>query len=369
MSEHYIGLMSGTSADGVDAVCVQFGDEPSVVIRSHCYQRYPEPLRMRLLALMTPGSDEIDRMGALEVELAEIFAAISTEARKAAGLAVSAIRAIGSHGQTLRHRPSGPYAFTLQVGDPARIAERTGIPTIADFRRRDMAAGGQGAPLVPAFHQWLFQHETQTRAIINIGGIANVTLIPGKTTGGPVLGFDTGPGNALLDAWIRDQTGAAQDTDGRYAAQGLVHQGLLTILRQDPYFAVPPPKSTGREHFTLSWLKDRLKQLPQPVSAVDVQATLTHLTAITLTDAIAPFSPDEVFLCGGGTANPVLTGTLAQVSRKPIKTTSDLGLNPQLVEPVAFAWLARQTVLGRPGNTPSATGARHSVILGALYPA
>ncbi|HUW98850.1 MAG TPA: anhydro-N-acetylmuramic acid kinase [Acidiferrobacter sp.] len=369
MPEHYIGLMSGTSADGVDAVCVQFGDEPSVVIHSHYYQAYPEPLRARLLALMTPGANEIERMGPLEVELAEIFASASIAAREAAELPAATIRAIGSHGQTLRHRPNGRYAFTLQIGDPARIAELTGIATIADFRRRDIAAGGQGAPLVPAFHHWLFQHETRTRAIINIGGIANVTHIPSKITGRPVLGFDTGPGNALLDAWIRAQTGAAHDTDGHYAAQGQVHQGLLALLRDEPYFDIPPPKSTGREHFTLAWLDDRLKQLPQPIAAVDVQATLTQFTAVTLADAIAPLSPDEVFLCGGGTANPVLMNALTQTIASPVMTTSDLGLDPRLVEPVAFAWLARQTVLGRPGNAPSATGARHGAVLGAVYPA
>ncbi|MHB8254906.1 MAG: anhydro-N-acetylmuramic acid kinase [Acidiferrobacter sp.] len=369
MHAHYIGLMSGTSADGVDAVCVQFGEEPSVTIRSHCYERYSESFRERLLALMTSGPDEIERMGAVEVELAEIFAAISTAAHVKAGLSASAIRAIGSHGQTLRHRPIGAQAFTLQIGDPARIAERTGIATVADFRRRDMAAGGQGAPLVPAFHQWLFQHETQTRAIVNIGGIANVTQIPSKNSGYPVQGFDTGPGNALLDAWIRNQTGAPQDTDGRFAAQGRVHQDLLALLRQDPYFAAAPPKSTGREYFTLNWLKGHVDRFPQPIPAVDIQATLTRLTATTIADALAPLYPDEIFLCGGGTANPILTGMLAASQAQPIQTTSALGLDPQLVEPVAFAWLAHQAVLGLPGNAPSATGARHRAILGALYPA
>ena len=369
MRAHYIGLMSGTSADGVDAVCVQFGEEPSVTIRAHCYERYSESLRTRLLALMTPGPNEIERMGTLEVELAEIFAGVSIQAYKQAGLTASAIQAIGSHGQTLRHRPLGAHAFTLQIGDPSRIAERTGIRTVADFRRRDMAAGGQGAPLVPAFHQWLFRHETRTRAIINIGGIANITLIPGKTTGLPILGFDTGPGNALLDAWIREQTGASQDTDGHLAAEGQVHPELLTLLLLDPYFATPPPKSTGREHFTLNWLKNHLRQMPSPLAPADVQATLAHLTAITIAQALAPLSSDEVFVCGGGTANPVLSRILAQTIPQTLSTTSALGLNPQLVEPVAFAWLARQTVMGKPGNTPSATGARHGVILGAIYPA
>ena len=367
---HYIGLMSGTSADGVDAVCVELGEnEASVAIRAHCYERYPEALRARLLALMTSGPDEIERLGVLEVELAEIFAAVSLEVCRQAGLSATAIRAIGSHGQTIRHRPHGPHGFTLQIGDPSRIAERTGIAVVADFRRRDMAGGGQGAPLVPAFHQWLFQHPQETRALVNIGGIANVTLIPGRATGKPVLGFDTGPGNALLDAWIHAQTGAIQDTDGQFAALGQCQMDLLARLGADPYFAAPAPKSTGREHFTLRWVEERLRDLGRPVGAVDVQATLTQLTALTIAEALAPHHPAEIFLCGGGVANPILTGLVAKATGKPARTTRELGLDPQLVEPVAFAWLARQTIEGRPGNAPSATGARHPAILGGVYPA
>ncbi|MHB1514073.1 anhydro-N-acetylmuramic acid kinase [Acidiferrobacter sp.] len=367
---HYIGLMSGTSADGVDAVCVELGEkEASVAIRAHYYERYPEALRARLLALMTPGPDEIDRAGVIEVELAEIFAAVSLEVCRRAGLATTAIRAIGSHGQTIRHRPEGPHGFTLQIGDPSRVAERTGIAVVADFRRRDMAAGGQGAPLVPAFHQWLFQHPQKTRAIVNIGGIANVTLIPGQTAEEPILGFDTGPGNALLDAWIQVQTGAAQDTDGCFAARGQCQADLLARLCADPYFTAKAPKSTGREHFTLSWVEERIHSLGRVLGAADVQATLTELTAVTIAEALAPHHPAEIFLCGGGTANPILTGLVAQATGKPVRTTRELGLDPQLVEPVAFAWLARQTIEGRPGNAPSATGARHPAILGGVYPA
>lgn len=368
-THYYIGLMSGTSADGVDAVCVEFSEKPAVTVHSHCHERYSDGLRSRLLALMTPGADEIDRMGELEIELAEIFAAISLRACREAGFAGSSIHAIGSHGQTLRHRPRGARAFTLQIGDPSRIAERTGITTVADFRRRDMAAGGQGAPLVPAFHQWLFQNPTSIRAIINIGGIANVTLVPSLASGLALQGFDIGPGNALLDAWIREQTGAAQDTGGCYAASGQAQSDLLALLREDPYFTAPAPKSTGREHFTLAWLKDWLVRLPRRLEATDVQATLVELTATTIADSLASLAPDEVFLCGGGTANPVLVQSLERAAKRPVHTTRELGLDPQCVEPVAFAWLARQTLLGKPGNLPAATGARHPAILGAIYPA
>ncbi|WP_298185798.1 anhydro-N-acetylmuramic acid kinase [Acidiferrobacter sp.] len=369
-AHHYIGLMSGTSGDGVDAVCVHFDeDAPQVALAAHCYQPYPESLRERLLSLMVPGENEIDRMGTLEGELAEIFAAASTEVHRQAGLAAHEITAIGSHGQTIRHRPRGPHAFTLQIGDPARIAERTGITTIADFRRRDMAAGGQGAPLVPAFHQWLFGHATRTRAIVNIGGIANITVIPAADRRAVAQGFDTGPGNALLDGWVRLQTGAPQDTDGRLAARGQADGALLALLKDDPYFMAPPPKSTGREHFTLKWLDDRLQRLGRDLGAANVQATLVALTADTITEALAPLGPEEVYLCGGGTANPVLMAALTSRLAIPIQTTARLGLDPQLVEPTAFAWLAREALAGRPGNLPSVTGARHPVVLGALYPA
>ena len=369
-ADYYIGLMSGTSGDGVDAVCVRFDEgAPRVVVAAHSYHPYPEPLRQRLLALMVPGENEIERMGVLEEQLAEIFAAASREVHRRAGLAATDIAAIGSHGQTIRHRPRGPHAFTVQIGNPARVAERTGIATVADFRRRDMAAGGQGAPLVPAFHQWLFGHATRARAIVNIGGIANITIIPAAATSAATQGFDTGPGNALLDGWARRHTGQPQDTDGRLAACGQVHGALLGLLKDDPYFAAAPPKSTGREHFTSEWLDERLRRLGRDLDAADVQATLVALTADTITEALAPLAPEEVYLCGGGTANPVLVAAIAERLSIPVQTTARLGLDPQLVEPTAFAWLAREAKAGRPGNLPSVTGARHPVVLGALYPA
>ncbi|MDA8360987.1 MAG: anhydro-N-acetylmuramic acid kinase [Gammaproteobacteria bacterium] len=367
MADHFIGLMSGTSADGVDAVVAHFGDRPHLRILAHWHEPYSPALRARILALMTPGSDEIDRMGALETELAEIFAAAADRVRGAANLQRHDIRAIGSHGQTLRHRPARRQAFTLQIGDPSRIAERTGITTVADFRRRDMAAGGQGAPLVPAFHRWLFWDERHNRAIVNIGGIANVTLI-GRDPSAPVVGFDTGPGNALLDAWIQHNLGLPYDERGAWAARGHPHPPLLLTLLQEPYFAATPPKSTGREHFTLAWLEAHLTQHPE-IAREDVQATLTRLTAQTIVAAIRHADVDELFVCGGGSANDSLMREVRMLFAGPVDTTSALGLAPDLVEPTAFAWLAAQTLAGRPGNLPSVTGATHAAVLGGIYPA
>ncbi|MDA8389890.1 MAG: anhydro-N-acetylmuramic acid kinase [Gammaproteobacteria bacterium] len=367
MADHFIGLMSGTSADGIDAVVARFSDKPRLRILAHHHTPYGAALRARILALMTPGDDEIDRMGALETELAEMFAAAADSVRVAANLRRQDIGAIGSHGQTLRHRPGGSHAFTLQIGDPSRIAERTGITTVADFRRRDMAAGGQGAPLVPAFHRWLFWDERHNRAIANIGGIANVTLIS-RDPSVPVIGFDTGPGNALLDAWIQRSLGLPCDTGGAWAAQGRLHAPLLATLLQEPYFAAAPPKSTGREHFTMAWLEARLARHPDAAGA-DVQATLTRLTAQTIVAAIGHADMDELFVCGGGSANDSLMRELRMLLARPVDTTAALGLAPDLVEPAAFAWLAAQTLGGRPGNLPSVTGATHAAVLGGIYAA
>ncbi|MHB1565622.1 MAG: anhydro-N-acetylmuramic acid kinase [Acidiferrobacter sp.] len=362
----FIGLMSGTSADGVDAVVAHFTTPPRVQLLAHHHAPYPATLRARILALMIPGADEIDRMGALEVELAERFAQAALAACDQAGLRRSAVVAIGSHGQTVRHRPDTPTPFTLQIGDPSRIAERTGITTVADFRRRDIAAGGQGAPLVPAFHRWLFAHPSKTRAIINIGGIANVTVLPADPRA-PVLGFDTGPGNALLDTWIHQERGLSYDAHGAWAASGTLNERLLQILRDDAYFRAPPPKSTGREYFSGAWLHERLTRYGETLAAADVQATLTRLTAVTILEALEPARPDELFVCGGGSDNRTLIGEIARAFTGPVMTTEGLGLAPPLVEPTAFAWLAAATLARRPGNLPSATGARHAVILGGVY--
>ncbi|HET6397787.1 MAG TPA: anhydro-N-acetylmuramic acid kinase, partial [Pseudoxanthomonas sp.] len=273
---------------------------------------------------------------------------------------------IGSHGQTVRHRPGGEAPFTLQIGDGNVIAERSGIATVADFRRRDVAAGGHGAPLVPAFHAALLHSESEDRAVLNLGGIGNYTLLPRQ---GPVRGFDTGPANALLDAWCQRHTGAAFDADGAFAAGGTVDEALLARLLDEPWFALPPPKSTGREQFHLDWVQARLRGGESPA---DVQATLLELSAATAADALRAHQPRtaRVLACGGGVRNPVLMRRLA--ARLPgvaVESTAAHGLDPDFVEAMAFAWLARQTLAGLPGNLPAVTGARGPRVLGVVHPA
>jgi anhydro-N-acetylmuramic acid kinase len=310
-------------------------------------------------------------MGQADRELGLAFGAAVNSLLQNAGIPHSAVRAIGSHGQTIRHRPPAPHQnhpFTLQVGDPSSIAQLTGIATVADFRRRDIAAGGQGAPLVPAFHRAVF-NSNRCRAIVNIGGIANITLLP---TAGSVLGFDTGPGNTLMDSWITRHRGESYDRDGAWAAAGKVVPSLLTSLLNDPYFAAPAPKSTGREHFNLAWLDRHLAESTSPVSASDVQATLAELTAQSIARAIVALSPAprEVFVCGGGAYNSHLMVRLeALLHPRQLGNTAQLGIAPEWVEATAFAWLAQQTLAGKPGNEPAVTGAQSYCVLGAIYPA
>jgi anhydro-N-acetylmuramic acid kinase len=287
------------------------------------------------------------------------------------GLAKKDIRAIGSHGQTLRHRPRAAHPFTLQIGNPSVIAERTGITTVADFRARDMAAGGQGAPMVPAFHHQMFHSAQRNRVIVNIGGIANVTCLP-AVAAQPVSGFDTGPGNTLLDQWVHRHHAQARDDAGQWAASGRASRELLELLLSDPYFAAAPPKSTGREHFNMEWLQGHLKKLAVPLAAADVQATLVQLTAHSIARAIRGVLPQtqEAFVCGGGSHNRELMAALAgSLSGIAVATTEALGLSPDWVEAAAFAWLAHQTLEGQPGNVPTVTGAKHAVILGGIYKA
>ncbi|MGH8307500.1 MAG: anhydro-N-acetylmuramic acid kinase, partial [Gammaproteobacteria bacterium] len=278
------------------------------------------------------------------------------------------IRAIGSHGQTVRHRPGGPHPFSLQIADPNIIAARTGIATVADFRRRDMALGGQGAPLVPAFHHAVFADPNETRAVINIGGIANLTLLSAQN--GPVSGFDTGPGNLLMDAWSREHLHAPYDENGTFAASGNVDEILLRRLLADEYFQRPPPKSTGREHFSQAWLGKALVDTKLP--AADVMATLCELTARCIADAVRKQTPrvSRVLLCGGGIHNAHLVKRLAALLPAcELSTTNEFGIAPDWVEAMAFAWLARETLARRPGNLPAVTGAREPAVLGAIYPA
>lgn len=358
----YLGLISGTSADGIDAALLSFGAEPRI-LGAHTYP-YPEALRVRILALARASAQiALDDYGALDVEIGEAFAAAALALLDTAGIEPAAVRAIGSHGQTICHRPAAPHPFTLQIGDPTVIAERTGIVTIADFRRGDVAAGGQGAPLAPAFHAAAFAARAPC-AVLNLGGIANVTLIGAD---GSVRGFDTGPANCLMDAWAARHLGQARDTGGLWAAGGTVDRALLSRLLEDPYFALPAPKSTGREYFNLDWLDT---QLPGTHDARDVQATLLALSVRSIADALGRTGADlrEVLACGGGVHNRSLMDALG-VALAParVHSTAAAGVDPDFVEAATFAWLAHERLEGRPGNLPAVTGARGTRLLGAIH--
>lgn len=369
VSELYIGLMSGTSMDAVDGVLVDLTTTPRL-LASHSLPHAPA-LKARLLALAQPGPDELDRLGQLDVELGRHFAACALALLAQTGMAATAVRAIGSHGQTVRHRPQGDFPFTLQIGDPNVIAEATGISVVADFRRRDVAAGGQGAPLVPACHEALFRSATEDRVALNLGGIANISILPAAPSA-PVYGFDTGPANVLLDGWCYRHTGQPYDADGQWARAGQVHAPLLTTLLAHPYFRRPPPKSTGREEFHLDWLDAVLAEQTEDVAPVAVQATLTELTAASVAQAIVAEGRGQgrLLVCGGGAYNGLLLERLAALlPAMTVETTLKHGLPPSWVEAIAFAWLAQRTLAGRPGNLPAVTGARGLRVLGGIYPA
>ena len=364
-AEHYVGLMSGTSLDGVDAVLAEIGSAGQIRLLQTHYLPYPDALRTQLLALHAPQADEIHLAAMTANTLARLYA----EAVKVlmADLDPASVRAIGCHGQTLRHRPADGY--TLQIGNAALLTELTGITVVADFRSRDIAAGGQGAPLVPAFHARVLGHPDTHRVIANIGGIANVTDLP---VNGPVRGWDTGPGNMLLDAWIRRHRGARYDQDGAWAASGTAHPGLLAALMKHAYLQLPPPKSAGREQFNLDWLDAVLGRLNEAIAPADVQATLLEFTASSLADAVSRecTGAHELYICGGGAHNGALIQRIrARLPNVRVATTAELGIDPDWVEALAFAWLARQTLHQAPGNLPAVTGARGERILGAIYPA
>lgn len=369
----FIGLISGTSADGIDAALVRFDGSDGML---HCELvhaltvPWAPALRARLVELGQGGdARSLEELATLDVQVGEAFAEAAQAAIAGAGIDPAQIAAIGSHGQTVRHRPAGAafdgrHPFSWQIGDASVIAERTGIDTVADFRRRDIAAGGQGAPLVPAFHASVLHDSSEDRAVLNLGGIANFTLLPAR---GDVRGFDTGPANALLDAWCSRHTGRPYDERGALAASGQVDQALLTRLLEEPWFAQPPPKSSGREHFHLDWLASRLRG---GETVADVQATLLELSAATIADALQATQPStrRVLACGGGVRNPALLSRIgARLPGIAIESTATLGLDPDFVEAMAFAWLARQTLLGLPGNLPAVTGARGLRVLGAVH--
>jgi len=362
VSELFIGLMSGTSLDGVDAVLVDFSQAPGRLVASH-FAPYPDAVRAEALALNVPGADELGRGAVLANRLAELYAAAAHALLAKASLDKARIAAIGCHGQTVRHRPDRGY--TVQLVNGALLAERSGVRVVCDFRSRDVAAGGQGAPLVPAYHAACFASPSAHRVIVNIGGIANVTdLRPGA----PVRGFDTGPGNVLLDLWAQKHLGQPLDRDGAWAASGKVIETLLRETLADPFLAAAPPKSTGRDHFNDAWLA---RFGPERYPAPDVQATLVALTAVSIAQAVARFcgGADEVLACGGGASNPrLMTELQTRMPRSRVATTSSAGVDPDWVEAMAFAWLARETLAGRPSNMPEVTGAAGPRVLGAIYP-
>lgn len=355
--------MSGTSLDGVNAVLAEFSAAHPVV-RSRVHMPFPGALRDALAALMHAGPDEIDRAGAAARDLASTYAAAVAETLHLAGVPAASVSAIGCHGQTVRHRPE--LGYSVQIGNAALLAELSGITVVADFRSRDMAAGGQGAPLAPAFHAAVFASGTESRAILNLGGIANLTALP---VAAPVTGFDCGPANRLLDAWAARHLGMPCDEDGRWAARGREDPALLARLMSDPYFLAAPPKSTGRELFNEAWLD---RQLSGDEAPADVQATLAALTARCVGHGIEHWCPGttRVLVCGGGANNRYLMDRLAKECPSLIVgSTAEYGVDPEDVEALAFAWLARETTAGRAGNLPSVTGARGSRVLGAIYPA
>ena len=376
--DFYIGLMSGTSLDGIDAALVRFKNDQATVIETLCLPLV-DNLKKEIKSLINPGDNEINRLMALDVQLAQAFSeatkALITKAnvKKENNLKLTkeTIVAIGSHGQTIRHFPTANHPATLQIADPNVIAEVTGITTVADFRRRDIAAGGQGAPLVPAFHEQLFCHTKKNRVILNLGGIANITILPADKNI-PATGFDTGPANTLLNHWIQQQQNKNYDDAGKWAASGQANESFIKELLNDDYFKLTPPKSTGTEYFNAAWLTNKLSEFSK-LSNEDIQASLTALTAITVSDAINKYatkiaSVDEVIVCGGGVHNECLLQKLSEgLPDIEINSSAEYGLDPDYIEATAFAWLAKQTMEHKVGNLPNVTGAKRAVVLGGVY--
>jgi anhydro-N-acetylmuramic acid kinase len=363
MPEYYVGLMSGTSMDGIDAALVDFSGDSPALISTH-NQPWPSHILSKLHASQKLDNNEIRELDALDTTLGEHFADATNQLLQHAGIETSDILAIGSHGQTVRHCPDAKHPFSLQLGKAEVITKQTGIHVISDFRTADIKAGGQGAPLVPAFHQAVFQNTELNRVIVNIGGIANITVLP-KDPAQSVTGFDTGPGNTLMNAWMMKTLQQAYDKDGTLAASGTTDATLLATLLTDKYFALTPPKSTGFELFNLGWLDQHIKH---DMEIADIQSTLCDLTATSIIRAINQYATDmdEIFICGGGAHNTELMGRIQNLTKCPVKTTRHLGIDPDWVEAMAFAWLARRTLNGQTGNLPSVTGARENVVLGSI---
>jgi anhydro-N-acetylmuramic acid kinase len=362
----YIGLISGTSMDAIDAVLASFDDGCSI-LATHSHPMSASTLEKLRHLVLHPDEAGLDQIGTLDTALGHEFAAAALALLETGGVHPAGVHAIGSHGQTVFHSPSGPLPFTLQLGDPNIVAVVTGIQTVGDFRRRDIALGGEGAPLVPAFHQAVFRDESEPRVVLNIGGIANVTvLIPGAE----VAGFDTGPGNTLMDAWARLKLGQPYDRGGEWAAAASVDEELLEALLLHPFFGRSWPKSTGIEDFNMGWLQGILDDLRQPREPAVIQATLCALTARTAADAIRQACPDPgtLFICGGGAHNLTLTRQIGEhLGDWRLAPTDDLGIGIDWVEAAAFAWLAHRNLAGLPGNIPAVTGASREAVLGSLF--
>jgi len=363
----YLGLISGTSADGIDAALVEFPADGTISLRFGRTYPWDSALRGQLVALGQEGSQlTLDALAELDVRVARVFAEVANQALVDSGTAASSVAAIGSHGQTLRHRPWGEVPYTLQLGDPSTLAERTGIAVVADFRRRDVAAGGHGAPMLAGLHAALLRSTDESRAVLNLGGIANLTLLPANPAD-PVRGFDTGPANGLMDAWCLRHLGEPFDRDGVFARSGNVDTALLERFLSDPWFTVPPPKSSGRDQFHLSWVEAYLDGGEYPA---DVQATLLALSARTIGNALnaEQSATARLIACGGGVHNSALMDALrAELPDCVVESSVAHGLEPDYVEAMGFAWLARQTLLGLPGNLPGVTGARGLRVLGGIY--
>lgn len=370
---YYIGLISGTSVDGIDAALVHLENGSIELVASHLHP-FEQSDREQILALFEPDASELDRAGALDVRLGQLFAAAAASLLEVANLAPSQITALGSHGQTIRHRPDGPLGFSYQIGSPFQIAETLGIPVVSDFRQRDLAVGGQGAPLAPLFHQAFLSSASEDRVILNLGGIANISYLPAQS--GSAIAFDTGPANGLMDSWIQQHRQQPFDRDGEWALTGAVQSTLVDLWLSDPYFALPAPKSTGKEYFNLQWLAETTDVTAY--SAADIQASLMALTIESVANAIeltassaTPSNPTSVVTCGGGLKNQGLMNGLEQRlgANYRVISSGDLGLEADWVEAMTFAWLAERFVSGNKVSTGPFTGASKPVMLGSLTPA
>ncbi|MDC0609397.1 anhydro-N-acetylmuramic acid kinase [Vibrio sp.] len=365
--ELYVGVMSGTSLDGIDIALVNI-DQNRIEFKGSHFMSMPESVAKQLKLLASNHQTALQKLGELDHQLGHLYADAVNQLIARSEYSAHDITAIGCHGQTIYHSPNGRFPFTMQIGDANIIAAKTGIQTVSDFRRKDMALGGQGAPLVPAFHQFLFSAQESTLVILNIGGIANVSVID---TDGTTTGFDTGPGNGILDEWCELHTGMPFDKDGMLAREGKVSTALLSEMLTDDYFSKPAPKSTGREYFNLTWLQSKLQKIDSAIRIEDVQRTLVELTVTSIINALSPFQSDKkatLLVCGGGVHNPVIMSQLKQsLDSWSVKTTNEYGIDEDFMEAMAFAWLAYCRVHHLPANLPAVTGAKSATTLGCIY--